>query len=125
MVTTLTISIAALLVVVIFWSILDYLVVTLHVSPRLEVGYLMGNMEKIKQTSRKIRNLLKQIPEDLAIKFGAEFDLIPKPVVKLFIEIRILHLLTKKEKERQNGDRNEGNKRLHCDDEGVSQRDST
>ena len=94
----------------------------------MEDGYLMGKMgkmEKIKKASKKIVNLLKQIPVDIDIKAGAELDLIPKPVVKFFVEAHILHTLIKKKREKKNADREKSGKRLHSDDEGVSERDST
>ena len=98
---------------------LDFCLAILHLAPRSEVGYPMGKMEKIKETSKRIVKLLKQIPVDVSIKGGAELDLIPKPVVKLFVEIHILSSLLKEKCAKQDADRKEGGKRLHSNDEGV------
>lgn len=85
----------------------------------------MGKMERVKEASQKIVNALKQIPIEVSIKIGAEIDLIPKPVLRFFTEIHVLHKLIRKKREKKNADREEGGKRLHHDDEGASQRNST
>lgn len=93
---------------------------------RLEEGYSMGKLEKVKETSRKILHLIKQFPHrDVAIKGGAEIDLIPKPVIRFFIEVKTLRSLMKKEQGEQDAGRAEGDKRLYSDDESVSKRDSS
>jgi len=116
---------AQVVVFLVVLGIMGHWLVTRQQGPRLEVGYLMGKVEKIRETSQEIIKLLKQIPDRVAIEFGGEFELIPKPVLKVFFKIYVLNKLITKEQEKRNANRKEGNKRLHCDDEGVSQRDST
>jgi len=82
-------------------------------------------VKKLKEVSKKIVKLLKQIPVDVSIKSGAELEFIPKPVVRLFVEIHVLNSLLRKKRENQDADRKEGGKRLHSNDEGVGQRDKT
>ena len=84
----------------------------------------MGKTGKVRKTAKKIMALLKQVSEDIDVKCGAEIDLLPRPVVKLFFEIQKLHSLTKKEHVKRNGNRKKRGKRLHSNDESVSQRDS-
>lgn len=86
----------------------------------------MEKMKKIKQLSRQIVELAKTIPAKFEIEAGVQFEPIPKPVIKLYAKIRMLHLLRKNERqEKYNENRKRNDKRLCHNDEGAFKRDST
>ena len=86
----------------------------------------MGKMDKIRETSRKIVDSLRQMSNNITIKGGAEIELIPKPVVRFFAEIHIHNLHTKQKRDEQHADeREKGIKSLRSDDESIIERDST
>lgn len=88
----------------------------------------MGNGKdgRVKRIAKRIIESLREIPIDVSVKAGLQVDLIPKPVIKFFINIHLLNKTSsKKRRGKQNGHREENNKRLHYNDEGASKRNQT
>lgn len=94
----------------------------------LEVAILLGKGKdgRTRQIAQRILQTLRKVPSIDEIKGGVEVDVIPKPVLRFFINIKLLHESARNVKQRDEiADREEGNNRLHNNDESSRERDET